>query len=872
MFYGIIFKYQLKRVYEFFQINLTVSSTFTYISLCKKDLHIKKASLEKITLQLQWKHQFEFAGFYAAKEKGFYEDVGLDVTFIEFDKNKNITDEVLNGNAQYGLSYSSIIAEYMEGKPLVLLANFFKQSPLVLVAQPHIKTPADLKDKKIMGLSDSIHSITLLTMLKKFNIELNDIHNIPASFKIDEFINKKVDAMSVFTTNELYQLDKRGTPYTIFDPVSYGAKYYDANLFTSKKELLEHPERVKRFREASIKGWEYALAHQEEMIHIILEKYNLQHKSKDALMFEAKQIEYVMLPKVHKIGSIDVDRVQQIAESFLQADFIKTIVNNDIEALIYRLDSKKIDLNKKERAYLLAKKEITICVDPDWMPFEKIEEGKHIGVSADYMKILQSKVGIPITLVPTESWVQSLEPIKKRVCDILPLAMETPSRREYMNFTKPYLDLPLVIATTYDKLFISDTKELEGKRIGIVRGYAEKELLQDKYKNILFIDVDNVKDGLTQVTEGKLYGFIENLSVMGYQIQKHFPHELKITGRLNEKFTLCVAVRNDQPLLLKILEKALYSIDDKMKQNILNQWISIKYEKGFDYTLFWYILIPLTILGLLLFVHYTTLKQYNKRLKNEVTQNVEALRHKDKLLLQKQRMAAMGEMLSMIAHQWRQPLGAINSAIMGIEVKIASGKFDLDNKNDRENFLKFLKKKHHNINDYVQLLSNTTDDFRNFFNPNKSREFVSISTAVENALSIVQIPMQNNGIEIVKKYQANTKLNLYPNEVMQVMLNLLKNSEDNFLTKKISDPKVTIMTQEEYGTLMISICDNGKGIPKNIIDKIFDPYFSTKDEKNGTGLGLYMSKIIIEDHHKGMLNVKNTEEGVCFEIIFKVGV
>jgi len=128
--------------------------------------------------------------------------------------------------------------------------------------------------------------------------------------------------------------------------------------------------------------------------------------------------------------------------------------------------------------------------------------------------------------------------------------------------------------------------------------------------------------------------------------------------------------------------------------------------------------------------------------------------------------------------------------------------------------------------------------------------------------------MQNNGIEIVKEYQADTELSLYQNEVMQVVLNLLKNSEDNFLAKNISDPKVTISTRSDGNRYIISICDNGKGIPEDILDKIFDPYFSTKDEKTGTGLGLYMSKIMIEDHHKGILNVKNTEDGVCFEIIF----
>ena len=527
-----------------------------------------------------------------------------------------------------------------------------------------------------------------------------------------------------------------------------------------------------------------------------------------------------------------------------------------------------IKLTKNEALYLKKKKEIKVCVDPDWMPLEKIEDGKQIGMSSDYMKIIQSKVDTPFTLVPTKSWVQSLEKIKKRECDILSLAMETPSRRDYLNFTTPYLDLPLVIATTYDKLFISNIKELEGKRIGIVKGYAEKELLQHKYKNIVFIDVDNVKDGLTQVAAGKLYGFIENLSVMGYQIQKLFPNELKITGRLNEKFTLSVAVRNDQPLLLKIIEKALDSIDDKTRQGILNQWISIKYEQEFDYALYWYIMAVFFLLLLLLLVGYYILRQYNIRLKQEVNQQVEELRCKDEILLKKHRMSEMGEMLSMIAHQWRQPLGSISSAIMGIEIKMLSGKYNLDDKEEREAFLIYLKRKHRNIQDYVQYLSMTTDEFRNFFNPNKSRDLVPLSAPVESALQIVQKSMETNGIEITKEYKAENSIELYQNEVMQVILNLLKNSEDNFLDKNILHPKITIKTYTHDKHPVISICDNGGGIPEDIIDKVFDPYFSTKDEKNGAGLGLYMSKKIIEDHHNATLTIKNSRDGVCFIIDF----
>lgn len=283
----------------------------------------------------------------------------------------------------------------------------------------------------------------------------------------------------------------------------------------------------------------------------------------------------------------------------------------------------------------------------------------------------------------------------------------------------------------------------------------------------------------------------------------------------------------------------------------------------------WKIFSPILLLGILLLISHYVLGKYNKKLKKQVQINVEELRERDEMLIQKQRMADMGEMLSMIAHQWRQPLGAINSAILGIHIKIDSGQYNLDDPEDQEKFIAYLKKKHSSITDYVQHLSTTTDDFRNFFNPNKNKEIHPLTFPINSALTLVEDSLNRNGIEVVKDLQADPEFNMYQNEIMQVVLNLLKNSEHNFSVKHINDPKITIATFFRTKQLVISICDNGGGIPKDIAKKIFEPYFSTKNEKQGTGLGLYMSKRIIEDHHNGILAMKNRDAGVCFEMIFK---
>ena len=267
--------------------------------------------------------------------------------------------------------------------------------------------------------------------------------------------------------------------------------------------------------------------------------------------------------------------------------------------------------------------------------------------------------------------------------------------------------------------------------------------------------------------------------------------------------------------------------------------------------------------------HFQTLKssielkeEFEKKVKIEVEKN----RTKDEHILSQSRLAQMGEMISMIAHQWRQPLTAISSTIINIDMKIDIGKFDFENRKDRELFLKFLYNKHGKIITYVNSLSETIDDFRTFFKPDKTKELTSIINPIQKALSIVEIKMSLNKINIIKEYQVSDNIEIYSNEMMQVILNILKNSEDNFEERDIKNPKIMITTKKDDSFYIIEISDNGGGISDNIIDNIFDPYFTTKDVKNGTGLGLYMSKTIIQEHNNGILTAKNIDNGVVFII------
>lgn len=273
-----------------------------------------------------------------------------------------------------------------------------------------------------------------------------------------------------------------------------------------------------------------------------------------------------------------------------------------------------LQFTAEESHYLSEKKEILMCIDPNWLPYEKIENGQHIGMTKDYMDIFSSRLGIPISLVATSTWSESLEYARTRKCDIFSLAMATPEREKYMNFTQPYLSIPLVVATRIDQLFILNFYDVKNKKLGIVKGYAFAELLKIKYPDLQIVEVESIDEGLDKVSKGKLFGFIGSLSSIGYVIQREYIGELKIAGKFDEKWELGVGVRNDDPLMLAVFKRVIDSVDYAEKQKIMNKWLSVKYDHGTDYSLIWKILAVVSIVVLILLYHQMILRKYNKEL------------------------------------------------------------------------------------------------------------------------------------------------------------------------------------------------------------------------------------------------------------------
>lgn len=250
------------------------------------------------------------------------------------------------------------------------------------------------------------------------------------------------------------------------------------------------------------------------------------------------------------------------------------------------------------------------------------------------------------------------------------------------------------------------------------------------------------------------------------------------------------------------------------------------------------------------------LRELNIALETQVVEAKSKHEITEKMMITQSRMAIMGEMIGMIAHQWRQPITVIgmitNNTILTLE-------FDELNKQQLLDDLNVIDKQ-------IHYLSSTIDDFRNFFRPNKLPQSITLREMSNDLLTMLGKNYKNFGITLTFEGELDTPFVTYKNELLQVFLNIFTNAKDAFEERHCAEPFIRFNVLQTGERITFSIQDNAGGIPENIIDKIFDPYFSTKEEKNGTGLGLYMSAIIIEKHLYGSINVSNELNGALFTL------
>lgn len=294
------------------------------------------ALAEPIHLQLRWHHQFQFAGYYAAIEQGYYRKAGLDVVVHPGAPGITPVNEVLAGRAQYGVGNSEVLLQRLRGQPLLALAAIFQHSSSVLLSRQDrgIATPHDLIGRKVMLMDRQIDA-DFLAMLRNEGIAETAVEIIPSSYQIDDLVKGRVDAFNSYLTNEPFYLEQQGIAYCVLDPKNYGVDFYSDILFTSEQELRQNPERARAFIAASLKGWRYAMQHQEEIITLLNRKYAVA-KSPEHLRYEATAMRKLILPEVVEIGHMNPGRWEHMADTFIKVGMARD--KRWLDGFLYRTD------------------------------------------------------------------------------------------------------------------------------------------------------------------------------------------------------------------------------------------------------------------------------------------------------------------------------------------------------------------------------------------------------------------------------------------------------------------------------------------------------------------------------------------------------
>jgi diguanylate cyclase (GGDEF)-like protein/PAS domain S-box-containing protein len=296
------------------------------------------ASLQAMTpvvLQLKWSHGFQFAGYYAALEKGFYRDAGLDVRVNEANPGLDVVEQVLSEKADFGVGTSGLLMARKAGQPVVVLAAIFQHSPLVLIARRDSATQSihDLVGKRVMIEAGGDE---LVAYLRRERISPEQFTLLEHSFKPQDLIDGKVDAISAYSSNEPFYLELAGLDYLVFTPRSAGIDFYGDNLFTSEALLKARPELARAFREASLRGWQYAMDHPEEIASLIHERYSAVHPL-DFYLFEAREMRPLIRPDLVEIGYMNPGRWQHIVDTYAELGMLPR--DFDFKGFLYASDA-----------------------------------------------------------------------------------------------------------------------------------------------------------------------------------------------------------------------------------------------------------------------------------------------------------------------------------------------------------------------------------------------------------------------------------------------------------------------------------------------------------------------------------------------------
>lgn len=541
-------------------------------------------------------------------------------------------------------------------------------------------------------------------------------------------------------------------------------------------------------------------------------------------------------PTLHRILEKAIHSVSQQEEQMLRQKWFMDVKSKQTKGLY---------LTTEEIHYLQNRSPIRICVDPDWMPIERInEQQQHEGITADYFQLLSKKINKPFQLVVTDSWGQSVKYMQTRKCDVLSAALPTPEREKYLNFTAPYISFPFVITTKKDRPFISNIESIIDKKLAVIKDYAFSDILRNRYPQIRLEEVENVEVGLRKVYSGEIYGFIDNIVTIGYNIQKNnLVYELKIVGHFEENWQLSIGVRNDDPMLFAILNKAAASIKEKERRAIFNKWLTIKYEQNVDYQL----LIRVLVIGGIIILVFG---YWNRKLAKEIHLRQQAEQaaqlRAEEITVKNTKLVQLNqeknEFLSIAAHDLKNPLHSIQGAAELITL------FLQDDPIDKQQILEYADMIEVSAGRMFDLITNLLDV--NAIEAGKINihfEYYNILLVSRRIIIDYQDKAKYKKIDLFLEAAAEDYIAYVDkNIIYQILDNLISNA----IKYSPIGGKVILEVSNLSQWVQCKVIDEGEGLSLEEQKQLFGKFkrLSTKPTggEHSTGLGLFIVKKLVE--------------------------
>jgi signal transduction histidine kinase/CheY-like chemotaxis protein/HPt (histidine-containing phosphotransfer) domain-containing protein len=798
-----------------------------------------------VSIQLQWRHQWQFAGFYAALAQGYYREAGLDVTLLEGGPHVDPVDAVLAGAADFGTAPADrLLASHAAGDRISLLASYFRRSPLVLVVRPDLVLPRQLAGRRVMVPSQVRESPTFMRLLERAGISAAALDFVPFEPGVGAFARGDVDALAAYRSNEVYELHRRGVPFGIIDPADYGVPVPDLCLFAAADTVRAEPDTAAALAAATNRGWAYALDHPDELVALIRARWNTQDKGAEHLRFEAHQTHSAMLPEVHAIGEPDSDRLYGVARVLLDAGRIQRPV--DVDEVVFRR-TPSLDLTPAEREYLKSKgNRLRYCFSPVWYPYDYLEDGTHRGLFRDYVALFARKLGVELEPVPSATWAEALGFARERRCDLVSGAVRTADRETYLDFTKPYFELTHVLVAPSDTGYVRGINGLRGESIAVPGATAIEAELCAEHPDIDFVPLPSPEAQQAALDAGRVSASVATLEHAAQMVDAS-GGRLAIVGQLENRYPISVATRADEPLLRLVMDKAVAAVTPAERDAIELKQTKFTIEQHMDLTLLWDVLAVVGVIGVILLYRQRELKRLNRDL----------LAARDAARVA---AAAKSQFLANISHEIRTPM----NAIMGMARLCLDTELDPRQRGWLERLHSASRSLLRLIDDVLDLSSIDAGGAML-----KTAPF-ALDEVLERVQAVADLEAREAGLLLWFDMDPAAPVRLVGDALRleQVLLNLTSNAVKFTPQGEVRVRVELVASTQDSASLRFTVTDTGIGIASVEVAELFEPFrqadASPTRRYQGSGLGLSISRELVRLMGSDIDVTSTPHRGSCF--------